>query len=141
VHIRSLQQAFVELGHELVEFSLVARATNLTPAKPAAPRARSSWSLLSHLPRFARELAEYSYTAFARPRLFAMLEREQPDFVYERYAFGNAAGVMAARRAKLPIVLEVNSPMVRGLQSLGADRRGRSDGLETSSALESIDSE
>ena len=82
-------------------------------SKPA--RKHSSWRAIARLPRFARELAEYSYTAFARPRLFNLLERERPDFLYERYAFGNAAGVIAARRAKLPIVLEVNSPMVQEL--------------------------
>jgi glycosyltransferase involved in cell wall biosynthesis len=32
--------------------------------------------------------------------------------IYERYAFGNTAGVSAARRLSIPLVLEVNSPMV-----------------------------
>lgn len=116
VHIRSLQRAWRELGHEVVEFSLVSRSAPPQVAAGAAstPPKKSgrSWSAVARLPRFARELAEYSYTAFARPRLFAAIEREAPDFVYERYAFGNAAGVMAARRARVPIVLEVNSPMV-----------------------------
>jgi glycosyltransferase involved in cell wall biosynthesis len=116
VHIRSLQSAWRELGHELVEFSLVSRAAPVADAAgSAAPRKRSAWSALGHLPRFARELAEYSYTAYARPRLFQALDRERPDFLYERYAFGNAAGVIAARRARVPIVLEVNSPMVQEL--------------------------
>jgi len=109
VHIRSLQQAWRELGHEVLEFSLVSRSA---AAGSGAPRPRSRWSALARLPRFARELAEYSYTGYARSRLFTLLDRERPDFLYERYAFGNAAGVIAARRAQLPIVLEVNSPMV-----------------------------
>lgn len=116
VHIRSLQRAWRDLGHDVVEFSLVSRSTapqvaGVAGSAPRRDRVRS-WSAVARLPRFARELAEYSYTAFARPRLFAAIEREAPDFVYERYAFGNAAGVMAARRARVPIVLEVNSPMV-----------------------------
>jgi len=116
VHIRSLQSAWRELGHEVVEFSLVKRGAPVaTPGTPAAAPKRSAWSALAHLPRFARELAEYSYTAYARPRLYQALDRERPDFLYERYAFGNAAGVIAARRAKVPIVLEVNSPMVAEL--------------------------
>ncbi len=113
VHIRSLQSAWRELGHELVEFSLVSRSkAGAAAIGAAACGPRSRWSALAHLPRFARELAEYSYTAYARPRLVRSCLRENPDFIYERYAFGNAAGVIAARRTKLPIVLEVNSPMV-----------------------------
>ncbi len=116
VHIRSLQSAWRELGHTLVEFSLVSRSAAALKNGPAtSARKPSAWRALAHLPRFARELAEYSYTAYARPRLFQALDRERPDFLYERYAFGNAAGVIAARRAKVPLVLEVNSPLVAEL--------------------------
>lgn len=109
VHIRALQSAWRELGHEVVEFSLVSRAGSAAQAAPAKP---SPWGAVARLPRFARELAEYAYTAYARPKLAAAIAREEPDFVYERYAFGNAAGVRASRRMGVPIVLEVNSPMV-----------------------------
>jgi glycosyltransferase involved in cell wall biosynthesis len=39
-----------------------------------------------------------------------------PDFLYERYAFGNSAGVHAARVIGRPLVLEVKSPMVLELE-------------------------
>ena len=134
VHIRSLQQAFREEGHEVREFALVARAPEAA-AKPAAAPAngRSGWGVVTRLPRFARELAEYCYTPVARPKLMAAGRDQQPDFLYERYAFGNVAGVQAARRLRIPLVLEVNSPMVlelsntRGLSFPGLARR-----LETS---------
>lgn len=112
VHIRALQRAFRELGHEVFEVSLVgASHASKEPAK-----APTRWSALSRMPRFARELAEYAYTSFGRPRIIAAANEHEPDFVYERYAFGNAAGVLAARRLNLPIVLEVNSPMVLELE-------------------------
>jgi glycosyltransferase involved in cell wall biosynthesis len=108
VHIRALQEAWRQDGHEVIEVSLVKRAGEAAGSSSG----RSRWSALAHLPRFARELAEYSYTAFARSRLVAAGRTDRPDFLYERYAFGNAAGVQASRRLGIPLVLEVNSPMV-----------------------------
>jgi len=112
VHIRALQRAFRELGHEVFEVSLVG-ASGSGSSGAARP---SRWSALARMPRFARELAEYAYTSFGRPRIIAAANQHEPDFIYERYAFGNAAGVLAARRLGLPIVLEVNSPMVLELE-------------------------
>lgn len=136
VHIRALQQAFREEGHEVREVALVARS-DAAPAKsgPAqpAPAGGSKWGLVTRLPRFARELAEYCYTPVARPKLMAAGRDLQPDFLYERYAFGNAAGVQAARRLKVPLVLEVNSPMVLELQNTrGLSFPGLARRLETS---------
>jgi glycosyltransferase involved in cell wall biosynthesis len=117
VHIRALQQAFRAEGHEVLEVALVPRASTREPAAPARVErsnggARSRWNLVGRLPRFARELSEYAYGGFARPRIVAAAARFRPDFVYERYAFGNAGGVLAARKLGRPLVLEVNSPMV-----------------------------
>lgn len=117
VHIRALQRAFVELGHEVIEVSLVARkegdreVRDGRDARGPSPRS-SSWGLVTRLPRFARELAEYAYTSVGRPRILAAARQHEVDFLYERYAFGNAAGVMAAHRLRKPLILEVNSPMV-----------------------------
>lgn len=129
VHIRSLQRAFEDEGHFVSEVSLVARGAAPTtrpaetpeppgtpagaqPEAPAEPSPASGWGLMSRLPRFARELAEYSYSAVGRARILEAAADFQPDFFYERYAFGNAAGVWAAQRTGTPLVLEVNSPMV-----------------------------
>lgn len=110
VHIRALQKALREAGHEVFEVSLVQRTSE--PQKRADAPARSRWSLVSRMPRFARELAEYAYTSFGRPRIVSAGVRHDVDVIYERYAFGNAAGIMAARRLRVPLILEVNSPMV-----------------------------
>jgi glycosyltransferase involved in cell wall biosynthesis len=118
VHIRALQRAFVDEGHEVFEVALVRRdeAANGQPAE------RGSWEIVAHLPHFARELAEYAYTAVGRPRIVAAAREHEIDFIYERYAFGNAAGVQAARKLRKPLILEVNSPMVLEL----ANTRGLS---------------
>jgi glycosyltransferase involved in cell wall biosynthesis len=113
VHIRALQRAFEQLGHHVVEVSLVKRRepSASTEAAPA-PRRPAPWRAVTRLPRFARELAEYAYSSIGRPRILAAAREHRVDFIYERYAFGNAAGVMAAQRLELPLILEVNSPMV-----------------------------
>lgn len=107
VHIRALQRAFRELGHEVREFGLVAR-----DAKSAAPRRFSPWKLVARAPRWARELAEYAYGPLARGGLIRAGREQRAEALYERYAFGNTAGLSAARALRIPLVLEVNSPMV-----------------------------
>lgn len=120
VHIRSLVRAFESLGHSVREVALVEKTGDADPARGAAAatpadggRGRAfPWSLVGHVPRFVREIAEYGYTVPARKRLLAAIADVRPDFIYERYAFGNAAGVKVAAAEGLPLVLEVNSPMV-----------------------------
>ncbi len=105
VHIRALIRAFAGLGHEVREVSLVARTG---PARAGNPE-RFGW--VERLPAFARELLEYGYGAYAERALLRAGREFRPDFLYERYAFGNAAGVRAARRLGRPLVLEVNAPL------------------------------
>lgn len=122
VHIRALQRAFRELGHDVHEVGLVAQGA-------PAEKGRSKWGWVTKLPRFLLELAEYSYSGVARRRLLAEAKAHAPEFLYERYAFGNLGGVMAARSLELPIFLEVNSPLVdeliatRGLAMPGVAHR------------------
>lgn len=129
VHIRALIGAFRALGHTVEEFSLVRRASP-GPAAAAAP-GRFAW--IGKVPRFARELMEYGYSAYARRPLVGAGRDFRPDFLYERYAFGNTAGLAAARDLRVPLVLEVNSPMVlelgktRGLSFPGLARRVERD--------------
>ena len=111
VHIRSMIEAFVAEGHEVHEEALVRRTG---PAvKPTSGAGGSgTWYVLDHLPRFARELAEYGYSVPARRRLIRAGGEFKAQLLYERYAFGNTSGVSASRRLGVPMVLEVNSPMV-----------------------------
>jgi len=105
VHIRALQRAFVQEGCELEEVSLVAR-------REGGDGGASRWRFMTQVPRFVRELGEYAYSGVAKARILSKAVHYQPDFLYERYAFGNAAGVRAAHALRRPLVLEVNSPMV-----------------------------
>jgi glycosyltransferase involved in cell wall biosynthesis len=128
VHIRALQGAFRSLGHEVEEVALVSRAE---PAAAGTAHKSSPWGLVTRAPRAVRELAEYAYSGVARPRIVRAGRLRKPDFLYERYAFGNTAGVSAARRLGVPLVLEVNSPMVLEL--------GRTRGLSWPSLAQRVE--
>ena len=114
VHIRSLIEAFQGEGHEVREVALVERSTGDTarpqPSRP--PRRWSPWALFGLLPGFVKELAEYGYSVHARRRLQRAAQEFQPDVIYERYAFGNSAGVATSEALNIPLILEVNSPLV-----------------------------
>lgn len=120
VHIRSLIEAFRAEGHEVREAALVERGTAAPEPEPVSAAAANGsareegagWNWIGRVPRFVRELAEYGYTFPARARLLREGRAMDPDFVYERYAFGCGAGGQAAGRLRVPHVLEVNSPMV-----------------------------
>ena len=106
VHIRAMLRAFAAVGATVHEVGLVRRESNRTDA------AKSGFGWVERVPRFARELLEYGYTAVARRRLVEAIRDHRPNFVYERYAFGNLGGVAACKRTNTPLFLEVNSPLV-----------------------------
>lgn len=130
VHIRSLIEAFRQEGHEVTEVALVERSGEPAPAKSEPEKGGfSPWALFGLLPGFVKELAEYAYSVPARRRLQRVAKELRPDFIYERYAFGNTAGVATSEALGVPLVLEVNSPLVlelgrtRGLSFPGLARR------------------
>lgn len=115
VHIRALIDAFRGAGAEVREVALVEKSGGPQPGSAPDADDGGRWSWIGRVPRFVREIAEYGYTLPASRRLTRALAEFRPDFVYERYAFGNGAGVRVAARRRVPLVLEVNSPMVQEL--------------------------
>ena len=87
VHLRSVAQALARGGHEVV---------TLTRRLPRAPEA---WPAPIHGLQ-----AEDSILA-------AAARYGSPDLVYERYALGHDAGLLAARRLGSPFALELNAPL------------------------------
>jgi len=126
VHIRSMMRALAAEGHDPLEVGLVVHGD---APKPIAEKQSSRWGLVTRMPRFLRELAEYGYNSVARRRILRAALYFEPDVIYERYAFGNASGILAAKRLDLPLILEVNSPLVyelertRGLSFPGLARK------------------
>ncbi|MCL4806872.1 MAG: glycosyltransferase family 4 protein [Thermoanaerobaculia bacterium] len=119
VHVRALVQALVAEGHEVREVALEpvlttrswAEGNGASAPTEAGPRERP-WRGIDRLPRPLLELAEDAYSLVGWRMVARAVTRFRPDFVYERHAFGNAGGVHAANRLGVPVVLEVNSPLV-----------------------------
>jgi glycosyltransferase involved in cell wall biosynthesis len=115
-HIVSIVTALRALGHHVDVMS----PPGVDPFDPAATipvdkaktqtRGWSSvWKLMSRkLPNWLFEIAELGYNLPAYFRLRKALETGQYDLLFERYAFFLLAGAAAARRAKMPFLLEIN---------------------------------
>ncbi len=73
------------------------------------------------VPSALYELLELAYNIPAYRRLSRAVRIHRPDVVYERYSLFLLAGVWMRRRTKLPLLLEVNSPLF--------EERSRHDGL------------
>jgi glycosyltransferase involved in cell wall biosynthesis len=73
------------------------------------------WSWLAARPRGRRYVNLVRRNAVERPaaakRVAAAIERHRPDVVYERTSLFFDVGGRAARRAGVPLVLEVNAPL------------------------------
>ncbi len=115
VHIRALTDALSARGHDVIMAG---------PDKDAPKRLSAETgglALKRMLPGAFYEYAEYGYSLPAMARLVARARPHAPDLIYERYNLFYHAGVWAARRLGLPLILEVNAPL--------AEERARYGGL------------
>lgn len=120
IHIEEIQRAFRELGHDVVEVAMIPRGGAGSGARPSRI-ARAISAVAKRVPRAGYELLELAANGPETLKLTREIAAHSPDFVYERYSLHNAAGVLAARRAGVPIVLEVNAPL--------AEERAKHGGL------------
>src|SRR5690606_29461619 len=118
VHVRELVGALRALGHEVRECALVPKADGPEPG-PGGGRERGGvWRRLA-LPRTAVEACEIAYGRHGARMLERAASDFRPDFLYERHALHCDAGLEAARRLGVPLLLEVNSPLCDEMAKLG----------------------
>jgi glycosyltransferase involved in cell wall biosynthesis len=119
VHIREVQAALRELGHDVIE---VAPVRSTQPAGASAPLTGSRRlfrSLTRWAPPAAYECLGLAYNVAGVIALLRTIRRCRPDFIYERHALNTVAGVWASRLTGVPLLLEVNSPLVDEQRELG----------------------
>jgi len=127
IHIRSFVRALADVGQQVtLVCSAVAKEhnfdTNLGAVVHAVPLAgwnRALAGSLRHINRLTgratrghadivRALHNLRFAARAR----AAARDLKPDFIYERYSLWGMSGLWLARELGIPLVLEVNAPLV-----------------------------
>lgn len=107
VHIEEMIGALRALGHEvLVVAPEVAEAGKMGGGVGWVHRLRSA------LPSAVYELMELAYSVIAYRRLASAVRVFRPDVIYERYNLFLLAGLAAKHRFGIPLLLEVNAPLV-----------------------------
>ncbi len=120
VHVEEIVAALRGLGHEVI---LVA-----PPATERASFGADSGAvaqLKRLVPPSLYELMELGYSFLAFWRLWRSYRRHRPDVLYERYNLYCLAGVWLKRFTRMPMLLEVNAPLVHERSQFGrlANRR------------------
>ncbi|WP_050984795.1 glycosyltransferase family 4 protein [Thiorhodococcus drewsii] len=116
VHINEIIGSLRALGNEVV----VVAPTASGPESIGTSQGWVDWLKL-RLPHRLYELLELGYSLIAYRKLAQAIRATRPDAIYERYSLFLLAGIWAQRRFKLPLLLEVNSPL--------AEERATHDGL------------
>jgi glycosyltransferase involved in cell wall biosynthesis len=62
--------------------------------------------------RLSKDLRNLLYNAWLPGRAAALLGEFGPDFIYERYSLFGTAGLELAASLRVPLILEVNAPLV-----------------------------
>src|SRR5688572_26503740 len=105
-----MARAFERAGLEVAIVSPPGVEVGNPGARPdrGAGLRRIWWTLAEKVPEFFFELMEIAYNVPAYFRLRRALRKPGVVALYERYAFFNVAGALAARASRVPFVLEVN---------------------------------
>jgi glycosyltransferase involved in cell wall biosynthesis len=106
IHVSSMVEAFRGLGHDVRIAAMIGERTNV-----ATTRTRLFQQVRRWTPQPAFEILELAYGVAGSQRLIAEIARWPPSVIYERYMLFNTAGVTAAERFKIPLLLEVNAPL------------------------------
>jgi glycosyltransferase involved in cell wall biosynthesis len=116
VHIEEMIGALRANGHEVI---IVAPPSAETESFGAD--AGGVALLKRYLPKWFYEIMELGYSLVAYRRLAAAVKLHKPDCLYERYNLFLPAGIWLARKYRLPMLLEINAPIL--------EERSRYDGL------------
>jgi glycosyltransferase involved in cell wall biosynthesis len=116
VHIEEMINALRAQGHEVI---IVAPPS--AESESFGSDAGAVALLKRYLPKWFYELMELSYSLVAYRRLVKAVKQHKPDCLYERYNLFLPAGVWLARKFGLPMLLEINAPIL--------EERRRYDGL------------
>jgi len=105
IHIREIVLALRALGHDVLVVALAGDPTQRMRATTSSRLAR----FRRLIPAIGYEIAELGYNVVGYRRLIDAARDFKPDFVYDRYNIYSTAAACAARKADIPLLLEVNT--------------------------------
>ena len=126
VHVEELTNALLEQGHE---FHFVAPQVNENAEFGGDGGFVSK--LKQALPHALYEVIELAYSMWVFIKLAVAIIKLKPDVIYERYNLYQPAGVLAAKLFNVPLILEINAPLV--------EERSRYSGLALKSFAQKIE--
>jgi glycosyltransferase involved in cell wall biosynthesis len=114
VHVEEIIKALRQLGHEVIIV-----APNI--AEHSEFGSDGGWVdvLKAKLPKWFYELLEFLYSFYAFFKLCRAIIKHKPDCIYERCNIFLPAGIWAKKLFKLPLQLEVNSPLYQERKKYG----------------------
>lgn len=107
VHVEELTNAFIEQGHELLFV-----APQVNEQSEFGHDGGFVSKLKAALPAWIYELLELTYSLWVFAKLVKAIRTFKPEFIYERYNLYQPAGIWAAKLFNIPIILEINAPLV-----------------------------
>lgn len=108
VHVEELTNSFIQEGHELLFV-----CPEFADKAEFGGEGGIATKLKAKLPKSVYEILELGYSLLIAVKLISAILKFKPDFIYERYNLYQPIGVIIARLFKLPIILEVNAPLVQ----------------------------
>lgn len=111
VHIAGVINGLRRLGNEVVEVAMIREEPGVPEIAGPAERTLLKGALFraaKHMPNKLFRFSELLYNPFAFYKMSKVLLSKKCDFIYERFAYFNFAGVVARRIFGIPLLLEVN---------------------------------
>lgn len=107
VHVEGMTTALTQAGHELHIVS-----PKFSDESDFGSEGGIAAKLKAAMPQWLYELMEFGYSLVVAAKLIRAIVVFKPDVIYERYNTFQPAGVILAKLFGLPILQEVNAPLV-----------------------------
>ncbi len=107
IHIQEMMRAFAKLGHDVR--AIAARRGEVADRTLPVEEVKTA---VAGTTRAEKERAAMAQADEIEARLCALYRDWPFDLIYERYSLWSAAGCRAARKLGVPVVTEINAPLV-----------------------------